>query len=348
MAKKAATIPISVVGYLKSWGPGIIVAMTWLGAGDIVDCSVSGAGWGYGLMWVLTLALLARFTFVGIIAKYQLCNPAGETIVAGYARLGRWVPLFIAVVTMLFAHLTNSYMAKGAGEVWHQITQKGSPMLWSALCCVFCVMITGRGIYRTVEKVMSVFLAIMTMMFLVAAMLVVPDLDSIATGIFTPQIPAGMSAFGTMIVVVSLIGGVGGSLTNLMYPYMIREKGWIGPQHRRVQTLDLFLSVIVIVVINMAVWIIAAEVLHPLGLKVESLADIAQGLKLTVGHFGKVVLYLGIFGAMFTSWVGVSLAMRIFLSTAFIMCGRTAPRDMAMSKKIRFIDRSSGLPLLLL
>ena len=30
--------------YLRSMGPGIIVVLTWLGAGDIVECGVSGGG----------------------------------------------------------------------------------------------------------------------------------------------------------------------------------------------------------------------------------------------------------------------------------------------------------------
>ena len=80
-------IPGTFLEYLKSLGPGIVVVLTWLGAGDIVDSSVAGGNYGYALMWVLVLAAIVRFVFVSLIAKYQLCNPNGETVVDGLVRL---------------------------------------------------------------------------------------------------------------------------------------------------------------------------------------------------------------------------------------------------------------------
>ncbi len=37
-----AQLPTSFLGYLKSTGPGLVVVLTWLGAGDIVDMGVAG------------------------------------------------------------------------------------------------------------------------------------------------------------------------------------------------------------------------------------------------------------------------------------------------------------------
>ena len=49
-------------------GPGLIVALTWLGAGDMVDSAVAGGNYGYALMWAMVIALFVRFLFVSIIA----------------------------------------------------------------------------------------------------------------------------------------------------------------------------------------------------------------------------------------------------------------------------------------
>ena len=73
-----APIPTTFGQYLRSMGPGIIVVLTWLGAGDIVECGVWGGNYGYALMWLLVVALMMRFLFVSLIAKYQLCNQHGE------------------------------------------------------------------------------------------------------------------------------------------------------------------------------------------------------------------------------------------------------------------------------
>ena len=68
------TVPSSFWQYIKSMGPGIIVALTWLGAGDLIDSAVAGGSYGYSLMWAMVIALFVRFIFVSIVAKYQLCN----------------------------------------------------------------------------------------------------------------------------------------------------------------------------------------------------------------------------------------------------------------------------------
>src|SRR3954470_18679807 len=85
-----APIPRTFRDYLRSFGPGIVIVLTWLGAGDIVDMGVAGANYGYSLMWVLVAALLFRFVFVSLIARYQLCNQHGEGVLDGLARLHRW------------------------------------------------------------------------------------------------------------------------------------------------------------------------------------------------------------------------------------------------------------------
>src|SRR5262245_59890661 len=40
------TVPRSFSDYLKSFGPGIVIVLTWLGAGDIVDMGIAGANYG--------------------------------------------------------------------------------------------------------------------------------------------------------------------------------------------------------------------------------------------------------------------------------------------------------------
>jgi Mn2+/Fe2+ NRAMP family transporter len=82
----SAPIPKSFLDYLRAMGPGLVVVLTWLGAGDLVDSAVSGGSYGYALMWVLVLSLVIRWIFVSIIAKYQLCNERGETLMQGLMR----------------------------------------------------------------------------------------------------------------------------------------------------------------------------------------------------------------------------------------------------------------------
>ena len=80
-------VPHSFLEYFRSFGPGIVIVLTWLGAGDVVDMGVAGSNYGYSLMWVLVVAIFMRFLLVSAIARYQLCNPHGEGVLDGLARL---------------------------------------------------------------------------------------------------------------------------------------------------------------------------------------------------------------------------------------------------------------------
>ena len=60
-----------------------------------------------------------------------------------------------------------------------------------------------------------------------------------------------------------MIGAVGGSLMNLVYPYFLDAKGWRGPQYRRVQMYDFLLGMVAMLVLNLAVWVLGAELLFP-------------------------------------------------------------------------------------
>ena len=61
--------------------------LTWLGAGDVVDMGTAGANYGYSLLWVFVVAVVIRFLFVSLIARYQLCNQHGEGVLDGLVRL---------------------------------------------------------------------------------------------------------------------------------------------------------------------------------------------------------------------------------------------------------------------
>ena len=109
-------LPGTFLEYLKSFGPGIIVVLTWLGAGDVVDTGVAGGNFVYALMWVMVVAIGMRFLFVSLIAKYQLCNERGEGVLDGLARLHPWYAPFLALLSVIMGHVYGSYYLAGIGE----------------------------------------------------------------------------------------------------------------------------------------------------------------------------------------------------------------------------------------
>ena len=152
-----AQLPTSFLGYLKSTGPGLVVVLTWLGAGDIVDRGGAGANYGYSLMWVLVLAVVMRFLFVSLIAKYQLCNFRGEGVLDGLARLhpGYAPLLFVAAIVM--GHVYGSYMTVGVGEACRNVTGLGEVWMWALFWNGLALVLVTRPQYQVIETLFKIF-----------------------------------------------------------------------------------------------------------------------------------------------------------------------------------------------
>ncbi|WP_170947136.1 MULTISPECIES: Nramp family divalent metal transporter [Bordetella] len=300
-----APIPTSFWGYVKSFGPGIVLVLTWLGAGDLVDNAMAGAHYGYALMWGLALALLVRYFLVSIIAHYQLMNVRGHTIFEGYALVWKYYPILLGVGGIVLGHFYESYTIRGSGEALYHLTgESGSVLLWSVFAVIAAVAITGKAVYRYLETVEKVILVVLAASLVGGAIMARPDVGAIVTGTFAFETPTQVGAFGAVVIVVSLIGAVGGSLANLLYPTFMKEKGYIRPEHRRVQRYDLLFGIFVIIVLDLAVWVMGAEVLHPRGITIEDFNDLAQLLGQVAGRAGEIIIYLGVLCACFSSVIG--------------------------------------------
>lgn len=315
-AAKEAPVPSTFWEYIKSWGPGIVVVLTWLGAGDLVDASVAGANYGYALMWALALSLIIRFGLVSLIAKFVLMNQSGVSLLAGYQKIHRSMPMIMAIGTVILFHFYNSYMVKGFGNALARIVGIGDPLVWAIIGVAAAWLLTYRALYGPVEKAMMLILALMVVTMIGAAAWLGPDPAGITAGVFAFAVPPQVGPFAALLVVVSLIGAVGGSLANLLYPYFMAEKGWTKPKHRKVQLYDLAFGVLVLIVIDLAVWVLGAEVLKPRGIVVESVDDMARMLSEIMGNVGSIIFYLGVFGATFSSTLGYALGGPLILKDA--------------------------------
>ncbi len=155
-------VPRTFLEYLRSMGPGIMIALVWLGAGDLVDSAVAGGNSGYTLLWALALALCVRFGFVSIIAKYQLCNQHGENVLAGMRRIHPSIPVLVGIAGLLFAHIYNSFSMKGVAESTFQLTHVGNPFVWAVFWAVVSALIVFHGAFDHIKILFYVFLGLLS------------------------------------------------------------------------------------------------------------------------------------------------------------------------------------------
>jgi Mn2+/Fe2+ NRAMP family transporter len=302
-ARPAAPVPRTAAEYLRSFGPGIVIVLTWLGAGDVVDMGVAGANYGYSLMWVLVLAVFVRFVLVSLITRYHLCNERGESVIDGLLRLHPIVPPLLAITAVVMGHVYGAYMTVGVGEVCANLFRVGPIWFWAIVCNATALALVFRPAYGPLELIFKIFLGLLSISFVGSAVFVGASPLGVLQGLFRFEMPDAQGRFNPLLVGIAMIGAVGGSIMNLAYPYFLDAKGWRGPQYRRVQMYDFLLAVTAMIVLNLAVWTLGAELLYP-DRQIHKLDDLPALVSTVLGEPGRALFYIGIFSAIYTSILG--------------------------------------------
>ena len=294
------------LSYLGAVGPGLVVALTWVGAGDLVENATAGGNYGYALLWVLPLSLIFRFFLVSTIARYPLFNERGDTsIIRGIVRLSPWLGYVFGVTLILYCYINMAFMLNGVGTSLSALTGGLLERFWgSVIGVVTIVMLVGRGLYSRLELVFKILLGLLSVTFIVAVVLVRVDWAHLASGLVTFEMPEDFGAYNSGLLVLSLVMSSVGSMANLIYPQMMEEKGWTTPKHRKQQLLDLAFGTIAVAFLGIAMWIVGAEVLFG-GAPVETDTDIASALGQAIGPIGIYIFYFGLLAATWTTAAGV-------------------------------------------
>jgi Mn2+/Fe2+ NRAMP family transporter len=135
-----------------------------------------------------------------------------------------------------------------------------------------------------------------------SAILVFPHLLELLNGVI-PRIPSG-----SIMYVLGLIGGVGGSITMASYGYWISEKKWTGPAWIKVMRLDARVAYILTGIFTVSLLIVGAEFLFGSGTEIKDekgLIELANLLGERFGGFVHWLFLLGFWSASFTSVLGV-------------------------------------------
>jgi Mn2+/Fe2+ NRAMP family transporter len=89
---------------------------------------------------------------------------------------------------------------------------KTGMVVFGILHSLAAFVLVRLGGYRLFEKTMSICIGLMFIVVVATAAVVRPDLGSVARGMFIPLIPDGGLQW-----TIALMGGIGGTLTNLCY-----------------------------------------------------------------------------------------------------------------------------------
>lgn len=297
----------------KVIGPGLLVAATGVGAADLVATLVAGSKYGYALLWTVLLGCLLKIVLVEGAGRYSLAT--GKTIFEGWQSLGRWATVYFGIYIVLWGFVYGAAAMSGTGIPLHALMPGLSVETWGILSALLGLALVWFGRYEVFEKFMAVLVGLMFVAMVGAAIMTLPNLGDILRGL-VPSIPEG-----SVINVLSLAGGVGGTITLAAYGYWLREKGWITPRFMNVMRLDNNVAYIVTGLFVLSTLIVGAELLYSAKIAVESgekgLLDLSDILGQRYGGWAKYVFLVGFAAAAYSSllgvWNGVSLMFADFV-----------------------------------
>ena len=328
------TPPVALGAALKRIGPGMVLAASIVGSGELIATTTLGARQGYLALWLILLSCAIKPVVQGELGRYTVAT--GETALEAFARVpGPRVPgtrgqvnwlVVCWMIMLLLSLLQVGGMFGGVAQVLNLLVPAVSVNLWVGICLALTLALLLGGGYDRIEKLAVVKVSFFTVLTVCAAAVLVAT-----PGAFSMQdLVQGLSfqlPIGGLATALAVFGITGVGATELvMYPYWCIEKGYArftGPRDGsaawlarargwiRVMHLDIACSLVIYTFATVAFYLLGAGVLHRLGLDPQGSSTMIVTLsRLYTETLGGWALWLFYAGAVIT------LYGTVFASTA--------------------------------
>ncbi len=335
---------------LRKIGPGLILAGSIVGTGELIATTNLGAQVGFSLLWLVVLSCFIK-VFVQIeLGRYAVSS--GETTLTSLRRLPGAGVLLVWwwLIMMLGTQTQLGAMVGGVGQAFHlampdvspwlaEAVSRGSPWLgdyirskpimpWAFLTAASAAVLLVSGSYAVVENGTTALVVIFTIMTVVCVGILpwtpyAIDWQSVVDG-FRFQVP---ESSGAIFAALAMFGITGVGASELFsYPYWCIEKGYArfaGPRGAdadwerrakgwlRVMRLDAWASMLVYTLATLAFYFLGGAVLFgEFGGK-----GIPQGDEM-VPTLAR--MYAPVMGASAATWFFVVGGFAVLYSTLFV------------------------------
>ncbi|UGY95199.1 Nramp family divalent metal transporter [Streptomyces gobiensis] len=286
----------------RSIGPGLVVAATGIGAGDLVATLIAGSKFGYSLLWAVVIGCVIRIALAEGAARWHLAT--GRTIFEGWRSIGRWTGYYFGVYIVIWGFVYGATaMSASALPLTALFPGFADLKVWGVTVAVLGLLFVWFNRYAVVERVMTILVGVMFVIVVVLAVRVVPSAGDAAAGL-VPSLPDG-----SLLYTLGVIGGVGGTITMAAYGYWVNAKGWSTPGWMKMMRLDNSMAYVATGIFTIAMIVVGAELLHATNITLaegsKGLLDVGDELERRFDAPTAKLFLIGFFATSFSSLVGV-------------------------------------------
>jgi Mn2+/Fe2+ NRAMP family transporter len=296
------------LGLFATLAPGILVAATGVGVGDIAGAGFAGSKLGYAVLWAAVLGAFIKFVVNEGLTRWQLAT--GQTILEGAVlRFGRPVQFFFLVYLLIWSWAVGSALISACGVAGHALlpifdNPQTGKIVWGIAHSAVAVILIFLGGFKRFTQAMTAFLLFTFVSVIATALVSKPDWSAVVRGLVIPRIPFERDKEAAQWTLV-VMGGVGGTLTMLCYGYWIREQGRTGPEFLKTCRVDLVVSYSVTALFGVAMVIIGAHLNLTQDQGTKLILKAADRLGEALGRPMRMMFLLGAWATIFDSLLGV-------------------------------------------
>lgn len=309
---------------LSAVGPGLFLIGYNIGTGSVTTMAKAGAEYGMSLFWALVLSCI--FTYILMVAYGHVTLVTGKTAlfnIKNNFNFGKVLAIYILIALIIGELLA----LMGIMGIVSDLLQEASRLLFGgtgfSTFWITFVLVIGlyvllwNGRYRVFEKILTFFVILMGLCFLVVFFMVKPSLSVILSGL-VPQIPDKPGAFA---LIAAMAGTTCSAAVFIMRSIVVAEKGWT-IQNLKGEKKDAFVSASMMLFLSGIIMAVSAGTLHVMGLDLTNTVEMIHLFEPIGGKTAAFILILGITGA------GLSTVFPIILIAPWLISDYTGrPRN---------------------
>ena len=322
-----------IKNWFKNIGPGPLVAAAFIGPGTVTLCTIAGVNFGYALLWAMLLSIVATIVLQEMSARLGIISQKGLSEII---RTEIKNPVFrgLAILLILSAIVIGNaaYEAGNiSGGVLGLETIVDNPIFnigglsinsLSVIIGIVAFILLYIGNYKILERALVSLVILMSVAFLITAIMTKPNLSEIFKDVFVPKFPDD-----SILTIIGLIGTTVVPYNLFLHAALVKEK-WNKESDLKYARKDTIVAVILGGLVSMCIIISAAAIQTQ---DISNAADLAKGLEPLFGSFAKNFLAIGLFAA------GITSAITAPLAAAYVATGCLGWNTNMRSKKFRSV-----------
>lgn len=294
----------------KNLGPGTLIAAAFIGPGTVTVCTIAGVTYGFTLLWAMLVSIIATIVLQEMSLRLGLVGGKGlaETITTQISsRPLRWLAIGLIIGAILIGNAAYEAGNISGGVLGLETLLDTTTFNIAGLAINYLSIIIGItafillyiGNYKLIERFLVGLVIIMSLSFLITAIITKPNLVEVFKGLLIPKVPQK-----GVFTIIALIGTTVVPYNLFLHASLVKEK-WNGITDLKAARNDLFFSIILGGIVSIAIIITAT---NGKGGLVTNASDLAIGLEPLYGSFATYFLSIGLFAAGITSAITAPLA----------------------------------------